>query len=247
MPSHEGLGAGTSDMPIRDAMGSPQKISFVRSNPEYGYRSAVEGTAAADGLRRVPIDSIRERDFPRLLQPVIDATVTTSTSRRRQQHHQQQQQQVDLVYLDHAGATLFGVSQLREATEPLLAGAVHGNPHSQGPVATVTGERIDAARLAVLQHFGVSPQEWSVVFTSGATSALKMVGEQFPWRRHRRGRGGSRFVHARRSHSSVLGIREYARAAGAGVECLDLDLGLDGVVGRSSKGCYFSSTYPQDD
>ncbi|CAN0539172.1 unnamed protein product, partial [Ectocarpus sp. 12 AP-2014] len=97
----------------------------------------------------------------------------------------------------------------------------------QGPVATVTGERIDAARHAVLQHFGVSPQEWSVVFTSGATSALKMVGEQFPWRRHRRGREGSRFVHARRSHSSVLGIREYARAAGAGV---------DTAVGISTSG-----------
>ncbi|CAM9500010.1 unnamed protein product [Ectocarpus fasciculatus] len=249
MPSHVGPGVGTSGMPISDeAMGLPQKTSFIRSNPEYGYRSAVEGTAAADGLHQLPIDSIRERDFPSLLQPVTDATAATPTRRRRQQH-QQQQQQVDLVYLDHAGATLFGVSQLREAMEPLLAGAVHGNPHSQGPVATVTGERIDAARHAVLQHFGASPQEWSVVFTSGATSALKMVGEQFPWRRHRRGRGGggSRFVHARRSHNSVLGIREYARAAGAGVQCLDLDLGLDGVVGSSSRGCCFSSTYPEDD
>lgn len=139
MPSHEGLGAGTSDMPISDAMGSPQKISFVRSNPEYGYRSAVEGTAAADGLHRLPIDSIRERDFPSLLQPVIDATATTSTRRRRQQH-QQQQQQVDLVYLDHAGATLFGVSQLREAMEPLLAGAVHGNPHSQVRTSDSAGD-----------------------------------------------------------------------------------------------------------
>ncbi|CBJ33682.1 conserved unknown protein [Ectocarpus siliculosus] len=225
MPSHEGLGAGTSDMSMSDAMGSPQKIGFVRNNPEYGYRSVVEGTAAADGLHRLPIDSIREHDFPSLLQPVIDATATTSTRRRRQQHQQQQQQQVDLVYLDHAGATLSGVSQLREAMEPLLAGAVHGNPHSQGPVATVTGERIDAARHAVLQHFGVSPQEWSVVFTSGATSALKMVGEQFPWRRHRRGsgRGGSRFVHARRSHSSVLGIQ--CNATG-----LRADLGIAGRV-----------------
>ncbi|CAN0101625.1 unnamed protein product [Ectocarpus sp. 6 AP-2014] len=250
MPSHKGLGAGTSEMSIIDAMGLPQKIGFVRNNPEYGYRSVVEGTAAADGLHRLPIDSIREHDFPSLLQPAIDATATTSTRRRRQQHQQQQQQQqVDLVYLDHAGATLFGVSQLREAVEPLLAGAVHGNPHSQGPVATVTGDRIDAARHAVLQHFGVSPEEWSVVFTSGATSALKMVGEQFPWRRHRRGsgRGGSRFVHARRSHSSVLGIREYARAAGAGVQCMDLELGLDGVVGCSGRGCYVSSTYPEDD
>lgn len=130
MPSHEGLGSGTSDKSIGDAMGLPQKTSFVRSNPEYGYRSAVEFTDAGDGLPRLPIDSIRERDFPSLLQPATDATATTPTRRRRQQH-QQQQQQVDLVYLDHAGATLFGVSQLREAMEPLLAGAVHGNPHSQ--------------------------------------------------------------------------------------------------------------------
>lgn len=55
------------------------------------------------------------------------------------------------------------------------------------------------------------------MFTSGATAALKLVGEQFPWR------PGGRFVHARASHNSVLGVREYARAGGAGVECLDLD------------------------
>ncbi|CAM9663762.1 unnamed protein product, partial [Hapterophycus canaliculatus] len=149
----------------------------------------------------------------------------------------------NLVYLDHAGATLFGVSQLREAMEPLLAGTIHGNPHSQGPVSTATGARIDAARNAVLQHFSASPRDWSVVFTSGATAALKMVGEQFPWRRRRRRRGrgetagGSRLVHARRSHNSVLGIREYARAEGADVECLDLEFGLDdgkAIDGRRS-------------
>lgn len=50
---------------------------------------------------------------------------------RQRQQQQQQQQTCDLVYLDHAGATLFGVSQLREAMEPLFAGTVHGNPHSQ--------------------------------------------------------------------------------------------------------------------
>lgn len=63
-----------------------------------------------------------------------------------------------------------------------------------------------------------------------------MVGEQFPWRRRRRRRGGaaSRFIHARRSHNSVLGIREYARTGGADVQCLDLDLGLDGI---GSRGC----------
>lgn len=87
----------------------------------------------------------------------------------------------------------------------------------QGVVSAATAERVDAARHAVLQHFGACPREWSVVFTSGATAALKLVGEQFPWR------PGGRFAHARASHNSVLGVREYARAGGASVECLDLD------------------------
>lgn len=68
----------------------------------------------------------------------------------------------------------------------------------------------------MLSHFGVK-SGWSCVFTSGATAALKAVGEQFPWCR------GGAFVHARASHNSVLGIREYARAGGADVECLDLE------------------------
>lgn len=72
-------------------------------------------------------------------------------------------------------------------------------------------------RLAVLSHFSANPREWKVVFTSGATASLKLVGEQFPWSPE------GVFVHARDSHNSVLGVREYARAAGAGVRCVDLD------------------------
>ncbi|CAM9811333.1 unnamed protein product, partial [Phaeothamnion confervicola] len=104
-----------------------------------------------------------------------------------------------LVYLDHAGATLYGASQLRDAMSSLLT-HVHGNPHSQGPVSSVTAARTDAARLAVLQFFGAHPREYAVIFTSGATAALKLVGECF---------SGSVFAHARNSHNSVLGIREY--------------------------------------
>lgn len=80
---------------------------------------------------RRAIDSIRERDFPHLLQPL----------RQQKRRRGNQQEQVvssgrsdGQVYLDHAGATLYGVSQLKEAMEPLL-GAVHGNPHSQVGVA----------------------------------------------------------------------------------------------------------------
>lgn len=87
----------------------------------------------------------------------------------------------------------------------------------KGPVSSATAKLVDDSRQAVLQHFGASPREWTVVFTSGATTALKTVGEQFPWR------PGGTFVHARSSHNSVLGVREYARASGAEVECVDLN------------------------
>eukprot|EP00752_Nemacystus_decipiens_P007564 g6757.t1 len=239
-----------------ESVGMPaleQKKAFVRNNPAYGYTSVGAGAAAASaGQDRLEIDSIRETDFPGLLQPLVGAAEESPAQQdqhHQHQHHQQVQEPGELVYLDHAGATLFGASQLREAMEPLLAGAVHGNPHSQGPVSSATGARIDSARHAVLQHFGASPREWDVIFTSGATAALKMVGEQFPWKRPRRRgiRGGraSRFVHARRSHNSVLGIREYAREGGAEVQCLDLNLGLEGVAcGEDCRGC--SSLWPDE-
>lgn len=56
-----------------------------------------------------------------------------------------------------------------------------------------------------------------MVFTSGATASLKMVGEMFPWR------PGATFAHARASHNSVLGVREYASKGGADIECVDLN------------------------
>lgn len=62
--------------------------------------------------KKLLVDNIRERDFPHLLQ------------------RERQQGDGGLVYLDHAGATLYGASQLRDVTESLLK-TVHGNPHSQ--------------------------------------------------------------------------------------------------------------------
>ena len=47
---------------------------------------------------------------------------------------------------------------------------------------------------------------------SGATGALKMVGEYFPWDPQ------SHYRYLRENHNSVLGIREYAKAAGAAFE-----------------------------
>ncbi|CAN0049857.1 unnamed protein product, partial [Discosporangium mesarthrocarpum] len=206
---HQGFSATQGQGSMPDPRESKEK--FVKSNPSYGY-----GQSRRACRFHCRIDDIREVDFPHLY------SSSTAT------HPDGNKEGRGLIYLDHAGATLFGESQLREATGTLLA-SVHGNPHSQakhrktgrlltGPVSSVTAASIDAARLSILRHFGAHPREWSVVFTSGATAALKLVGEQFPW-----SSDGGIFAHSAASHNSVLGIREYAIAEGARVICVPSD------------------------
>jgi len=85
------------------------------------------------------------------------------------------------VYLDHAGATLYSASQVAEFASELNRGAM-GNPHSRSPSSVRSTEAIAQARRAILSHFRASENEYVVIFTSGATAACKLVGENFPWR-----------------------------------------------------------------
>jgi hypothetical protein len=55
----------------------------------------------------------------------------------------------------------------------------------------------------VLKYFNASPRDYKCIFTSGATAALKLVGECFPWSRD------SCYMYTMENHNSVLGIREY--------------------------------------
>jgi molybdenum cofactor sulfurtransferase len=120
-----------------------------------------------------------------------------------------------LVYLDAAGAALYGEAQLRAATAELLA-RVAGNPHSQGPASASVLERVEAARSRVLRYFGASEDEFSVVFTSGATAALALLADAFPWTR------GSLFAYTQDNHTSVLGMRQVASSRGAHARCIGM-------------------------
>lgn len=46
-------------------------------------------------------------------------------------------------------------------------------------------------------------KDYKCIFTSGATAALKLVGEAFPWSHQ------SSYMYTMENHNSVLGIREY--------------------------------------
>ncbi|KAF5948976.1 hypothetical protein HYC85_014933 [Camellia sinensis] len=127
-----------------------------------------------------------------------------------------------LVYLDHAGATLYSELQM-EAIFKGLTTNVYGNPHSQSDSSLATSDIVREARQQVLDFCNASPKDYKCIFTSGATAALKLVGEAFPWSSH------SAFMYTMENHNSVLGIREYPLTMRP---CLLAPCKLDGCMAR---------------
>lgn len=121
----------------------------------------------------------------------------------------------DEVYLDYTGSALYLESHVRWHAE-LLRDGVFGNPHAESGASLAATHWADAARAAVLAFLDADPGEYEVVFTPNATGAAKLVGEGYPFRR------GSRFVLSADNHNSVLGIRLFARNAGAHVSYIPL-------------------------
>ncbi|WVZ03491.1 hypothetical protein V8G54_024297 [Vigna mungo] len=138
-------------------MGDGAKEEFLRDFGEhYGYPNGPKS-----------IDQIRANEFKRL-------------------------QFQDLVYLDHAGATLYSDLQM-ESVFSDLTNNVYGNPHSQSDSSSATLDIVKNARLQwtmlghpnrcvqlvvvhqeVLDYCNASPKEYTCIFTSGATAALKL-------------------------------------------------------------------------
>ncbi|KAH9677147.1 Molybdenum cofactor sulfurase [Citrus sinensis] len=124
------------------------------------------------------------------------------------------------VYLDHAGATLYSELQM-EAIFRDFTTNVYGNPHSQSDISLATCDIVRAAREQVLDYFNASMKDYKCIFTSGATAALKLVGEAFPWSHQ------SSYMYTMENHNSVLGIREYALSQGAAAFAIDVEEAVD--------------------
>lgn len=58
-----------------------------------------------------------------------------------------------------------------------------------------------------MQHFNTTPEEYSVIFTSSATSSLKIVAECFDYGNQSPGT----FTYLENNHTSVLGMRNYSK------------------------------------
>ncbi|KAJ3299938.1 hypothetical protein HK104_005850 [Borealophlyctis nickersoniae] len=108
------------------------------------------------------------------------------------------------TYLDHAGATPYPRTILSAHGTDLLS-TLYSNPHSAGsPGGDATRERVRAVRERVLRYLGASLEDYVVVFTSGATAGLRIVGEGLQW-----SKTGAEYWHLREVHTSVLGIRRF--------------------------------------
>ncbi|KAF8061336.1 malate dehydrogenase [Scenedesmus sp. PABB004] len=83
-------------------------------------------------------------------------------------------------YLDYTAAALVTRSNLAAASA-LLQRATLSNPHSRSACGLRTTRELEAAARTVLEWFNADPEEYTVVWNSGATQGLKLVGEAFPW------------------------------------------------------------------
>lgn len=124
------------------------------------------------------------------------------------------------VFLDHAASTPASSAAIQSFAND-CARNLYSNPHSRSVSSVSTSQKVDQMRERVLSElFGLHTAEqrlpWEVVWTSGATAALKLVGENFPWQS-----GSSRYEYLKQSHTSLVGIRGAALARGADVKAYD--------------------------
>lgn len=157
--------------------------------------------------------TIQEQEFLRAY-PEYAASSELDERRAREYAHLDAQGH---CYLDYTGGGLYSSSQLREHMT-LLEGQVFGNPHSRNPSSTAMTELVERGRRKVLEFFRASPEEYVVVFTANASTALKLVGEAYPFG------SGDHYLLTFDNHNSVNGIREFARAKGAEITYVPLEL-----------------------
>ncbi|XP_012937737.1 molybdenum cofactor sulfurase, partial [Aplysia californica] len=128
----------------------------------------------------------------------------------------------DTVYVDHAGATLYSRSQI-DAVHKDLSNTLYGNPHSLNASSKLATDTIDQIRYRLLKFFNTTPEEYSLVFTSGCTASLKIVADGFTFSSGVSPDKNSAgvFCYLDDSHTSTQGMRETVSSRASDVICLD--------------------------
>lgn len=105
--------------------------------------------------------------------------------------------------MDHAGATQYAEEQIQKVHTNLISN-VYCNPHT----SKLTEDHIDQVRYKILHWFHTTSDEYSVIFTSGATASLKILAEAFDFVDSSSPSSCGYFSYLRDNHTSVLGMRE---------------------------------------
>lgn len=135
------------------------------------------------------------KDYPQFSKThFLDELRATDFDRLDKQKH---------IYLDFTGGHLYGES-LVKSHQGFLCKSILGNPHSINPSSALSENHIQATRRKVLDYFNASG-DYHCVFTSNASSALKIIGECYPFGK------GDQLLLATDNHNSVNGLREFAR------------------------------------
>ena len=150
-------------------------IQLVQQDRDYGYNGRIH--------------NIREKEYPYLGSCYFLVHWLT----------------LDTIYLDHAGATPYPVSIIREYSEDLVT-HLHSNPHSHSASSIATANRIVSIRLRVLKLFKASPKHFDVVFVANATAGIKLVADGFS-----ASLNGFRYRYLHDVHTSLVGVSALAR------------------------------------
>jgi molybdenum cofactor sulfurtransferase len=138
-----------------------------------------------------------------------------------------------LVHADYAGAPPFSERAAAEAAAELAAVPLL-HPHSAPAGATAAA--LEALRMETLALCGADPSEYVCVLTGGATAALRLVAEAYPWA------PGARCLALADNHSSAAGVARAAAARGAhAASVAPRRLALSGAFSGDEEENYSSS------
>lgn len=143
---------------------------------------------------------------------------------REQEYARLDEQEV--TYLDHVGGMLPPESLLEQDYQALKK-TILGNPHSGSKASHAAYQK---ACDEIYAFFGCTSEEYEIIFTANASSAIRLVAESFPFQQ------GSQLLLTKDNHTSVHGLREYAISKGAMVKYIPLDDDLllhDGLMERA--------------
>lgn len=106
----------------------------------------------------------------------------------------------DICYLDYTGAGIYSQSQLKQISKQWET-CSFSHPHGSSVLSNLCASEIDQTREKILEYFDTDSDQYSVIFTSGATFAIKTVSEYFQFNE-------GAFLYLTDNHTSVLGMRE---------------------------------------